>query len=204
MAYITPMRNMPLDAVKEIMTWGYIQKSPHSFSFYNKKKDWGYTEEGTIRIANHWNFIYHGDSKLHAKTDIPVPINTWAKGIYNNGTFLIEKIYEDVGFSKEKASELRSEMKEMLDIIKVPFPQEIIEIRRNVSKKIKEGKVFCKTDAIKKDSYYLYLVKKMSNTVVEIEDGDILIKLPLSTPDISIIIDHVEHTISILKEKRII
>ena len=148
--------SIPYEALLEIINWDYINKSPCSLSFYNKKKDWHTTEKGTIRISDHWNFIAYkrgrngvkeDAGKTHAITDIDIPQGTWAKGEYNHitDTFKITKIYGTIGMNEEEYLKLRKLIIETIPAAtKIEFPKEIIEKRRSFSEKIKNGNVFIK------------------------------------------------------------
>lgn len=66
---------MPRSIEKEIQKWGTVRKSPYGNSFYNTKgKTWEHTPEGSLRVADHWNFVSEGEK--HAVTDRPIKNNT--------------------------------------------------------------------------------------------------------------------------------
>ena len=80
-------KHVPYKALLAVISFEYIHKSPHSFSFYNMKKEWGYTANGTIRISDHWNYLTSrtGDT-IHSPTNIHVEENTWVKACYDSKT----------------------------------------------------------------------------------------------------------------------
>lgn len=94
---------VPAKVVLEIVEFETLYKSPYSLSFYSKRKYWNYTEPDTIRLSNHWNFISrHTGEKVHCKTNIEIPDNTWIKAKYDdkNVIFVVEEIYENIYFTK--------------------------------------------------------------------------------------------------------
>lgn len=65
---------LPIEAIRMVAKWDFIQKSPYSLSLYDKVKDWNDALPDTIRVADHWNFWSKG--KMHCQTSVPVPNNT--------------------------------------------------------------------------------------------------------------------------------
>ena len=133
---------VPAKVILEVIEVDYLHKSPCSLSFYNKRKDWNYTEPDTIRWSNHWNFkARHTLDKVHSVTNQEVPDNTWAKGIYNaeSGIFHILEIYENIYFTKAEHRELNIKLGQLSE--KIPSP-EIIEKRRQFKRLIESGGVF--------------------------------------------------------------
>ena len=83
---LIPMLFIPNEIKDILMSWNNIIKSPLSNSYYNATfKSFNDTEDGTIRIADHWNYkSSHGDPNvIHSKSIGKVPTNYWAYGIYN-------------------------------------------------------------------------------------------------------------------------
>jgi hypothetical protein len=80
----THCRNeLPIEAIRLIKDWDFIQKSPYSLSLYDKPKDWNDALPDTIRIADHWNFESQG--KMHCQTHGEVPNNThWCIAIFDD------------------------------------------------------------------------------------------------------------------------
>lgn len=98
--------NVPVEALEEIVNWDIIHKSPFSLSFYNnREKTWDNTEDGTIRISNHWNFSRKLDKTIHAKTDVDVH-NVWTKGIYDE-VKSVYKIVKEYKLSDDNESLVR-------------------------------------------------------------------------------------------------
>lgn len=74
---------LPIEALRLIRTWDFIQKSPYSLSLYDKPKDWNDALPNTIRISDHWNFESQG--KMHCETFGDVPNNThWCIAIFDD------------------------------------------------------------------------------------------------------------------------
>lgn len=76
--------HLPHELQSEIKSWPFRSKSPYSDSFYNAPdKGWSNTAEGSLRIADHWNFESQGE--IHARTDTDVPHGHWAMARYEGG-----------------------------------------------------------------------------------------------------------------------
>jgi hypothetical protein len=82
--------NVPNDIIEMMQDWPIIWKSPYSDSMYNTKDlSWTYKPDGSLRVADHWNFFNRG--KTHCKTDVKIPNNTHvsigkydrSKGLYH-------------------------------------------------------------------------------------------------------------------------
>lgn len=72
---------MPDEAIREIKSWEIISKSPYSHSYYNDMcKSWTHTTEGSLRIADHWNFKSRGENRVHCPTDKPITQGHWILG----------------------------------------------------------------------------------------------------------------------------
>lgn len=57
--YSKEFYNILFDMFKD---WDVVNVSPYSASTYNSYNiSWGYKPEGSLRIADHWNFESHGD-----------------------------------------------------------------------------------------------------------------------------------------------
>ena len=205
---------MPKKVIKEMYELDYVHRSPYSISFYNKRKDWDYTEKDTIRWSNHWNFYSRKTgNKLHAKTNIEVPNDTWARGKYdiNSDTFIIEEIYENILFYKEEYLIFKEEIKNTIVNFKNKYSEDIIERGRIFSFKIKEGKVKCNCNGI------LKVVKKFNKLRIDLEDNSILDRRIFSEkgknpdklfksfteryPDFYLLIDNIEYNEERLKEE---
>lgn len=76
---------LPIEAIRMIAKWDFIQKSPYSLSLYDKVKDWNDALPDTIRVADHWNFRSKG--KMHCQTSVDVPNNThWCIAKFDSST----------------------------------------------------------------------------------------------------------------------
>lgn len=102
---------VPIDALKEIISWKEIKKSPFSISFYD---NFWTNNDGTARIADHWNYksTYYKERK--GKTLNVHITKKWAKGIYhaNKDGYEIVKIYEIPENNAELVRKLGRELKE--------------------------------------------------------------------------------------------
>jgi len=75
-------KDVPLEFIDEISKWSKIIKSPYGHSYYSDKVGWDYKEDGSLRIADHWNFHTHG--KQHCQTTTNVSNNThWTLAKYD-------------------------------------------------------------------------------------------------------------------------
>ena len=92
------------ELLKHVNTWERIIKSPYGHSYYSKPKGWGFTDEGTLRLADHWSFPSQG--KIHCKSDIVVPRKHWAIGKWDSelDCFVILKVFPRV---KDNSSNVR-------------------------------------------------------------------------------------------------
>jgi len=185
-------KHVPYKALLAIMSWAHIHKSPHSFSFYDVKKEWGYTADGTMRISDHWNYLSKRTGEtIHSPTNIFVEENTWVKACYNSETktYIVQEVYERVYCTNDEYQV----MKNSIPVLpKEAFPQYIIEKRRAVSILMTEGKVL----------YNNFPVKKLNKYRIDYLEGDIVQKLVSEKrgqftrdyPDFFIIIDGVLYT----------
>jgi hypothetical protein len=84
------------ELLKHVNTWERIIKSPYGHSYYSKPKGWGFTDEGTLRLADHWNFSSQG--KIHCKSNVEVPRKHWAIGKWDSelDCFVILKVFPRV------------------------------------------------------------------------------------------------------------
>lgn len=153
----------PIDAVREVCSWETIFKSKSSLSFYNKVKTWLRTEEGTLRMSDHWNFIAKNSKEgkgkienwdpnyIHSKTDIPIE-KQWAVGSYNRETkvYKILKTYAASENNRDELIQLREELKLKIneERAKNPFPQDIIEKRKLFKAETKIGSILFKSSNI--------------------------------------------------------
>lgn len=165
----TSWQEMPFKVIEEMIQLDYIHRSPCSLSFYNKKKDWNYTEPDTIRWSNHWNFkTRHTKDKIHSKTNISVPDNTWVRAKYDETTqtFIVQEIYDGVKMcSKEEILKIREIVNPGNYLFKPPA--EVIERRKNFALQIKEGKVQCRINGEFKT------IKKYSRLRIDLKDGSL-------------------------------
>ncbi len=142
------LRRIPVKAAQEILSWDYTYKSPISLSFYSKKKDWNHTEEGTIRISDHWNFTARGTIHCKTKQD-GITQDQWAKGIYDkkDGKFDIVEYYQVS--KKEEIDEFKSKF---TNDTKQNFldngGQSVIDFGKDFTNGIKNGAVIFKNDQI--------------------------------------------------------
>lgn len=194
-------KDVPFGVLQEVIELDYIHKSPCSLSFYNKQKDWGFTEDKTIRYSNHWNFTSsRTGNKIHSKTNIPIYQDTWAKGIYDisTDTFTILQTYDNERLSKEQVKQLFQKI----------FPdgnpskpkEEVINILKIFSADVKSGKVFFKLNGSLKK------VTRITRSEIKLEDEIILDRLvpnedkktfnnfTLKYPDFCIVYNGVEYT----------
>lgn len=171
---------VPITALQEIVTWDRIQKSPFSYSFYNKEKAWDITHHETIRISDHWNFFAR--DKIHCESDPFVDPNTnkWAKGIYNSetGKFKLIEYYEpnrDKILFNRLLEEIKEPLKLKAKIIKERnledrLPNHIIQMR-NFTNLIKAGKVHYRYNN------ELCLIKKFKMEFIIIDVNGVLTKV---------------------------
>lgn len=85
--------SMP-DSIAEYISknWEICIGSPSgSGSIYNTyEKTWKYTPEGSMRAADHWNFVTQKNpGKISCPTNIDVPTNHWALGVWKNNVYEI-------------------------------------------------------------------------------------------------------------------
>ena len=135
---------VPAKVILEVIELEYLHKSPCSLSFYNRRKDWNYTEPDTIRWSNHWNFkSRHTRDKVHSITNVEVPDKMWAKGIYDaeKGIFNILEVYDNIYLTKAENKELNLKLGLLSETNRIPSP-EIIEKRRQFKRLIESGGVF--------------------------------------------------------------
>lgn len=169
--------DFPLDAVKEIITWEHVFKSPISNSFYSKQKGWGVTHDGTIRISDHWNFSARGT--VHCKTKQEGFKDGWAKGIYDKTDDKFDIVeYYDKPNNKEEFSEFRKQ--NLVDLKELFFKsggQQKIEFGREFVEFIKSGSVIYRDSNIeaplvkwKMNSLNPWLVVMVDGEKLKIED----------------------------------
>jgi hypothetical protein len=157
-------KQIPIDVLYEVLSENYIHKSPYSLSFYNKEKDWNYTQDETVRYSNHWNFLARKTgNKLHAKTDINITQDVWAKGIYDEKSdiYTIIKRYENRQSTKVEIAEL---MRKFFPINPNKPSQEILDKLKQFGIDVQIGKVFIKTDN------GLKLIKHFGKNLIKLED----------------------------------
>jgi hypothetical protein len=168
-AHIQNWTKVPYKALLDIINQDYIQKSPCSFSFYNRSKDWDYTEPDTLRFSDHWNFtIPRTGNRIHAKTNIPVPDNTWVKAKYDISTdiFIVEEIYDSIETTREQIKDLKNILNPDNCLFKLE--EDIIEKRKAFGANVKSGKVLCNYGGV------LRLVTKMNYQRFVLDDGEIV------------------------------
>jgi hypothetical protein len=95
MAAFNATRKIPVGALKDILNFQLVHKSPYSKSFYDRSREWNVYEDGCVRIADHWNFKVD-TGKIHGKTIGDWPNLRWAKGIYRvcHNAYEILEVYE--------------------------------------------------------------------------------------------------------------
>lgn len=178
---------VPLKMLYDMAEQELLFKSPHSFSFYSKPKDWAKTEPDTIRWSNHWNFKSKDTvDKIHAITDIEIPeeIWYWHKGVYNSETG-IYTIVESYGKSTPNKKEMRelnrflcNKYKEFFVRTPVIIPKpsiETIEKRRAFSKLIDAGLVLYNYEGT------LLKVLKLGRNEIKLENDIVLKKIVSQT-----------------------
>jgi len=78
----------PKGVIEEISSWGILNKSPYSYSFYNSKKiSWGSKPEGSLRISDHWNFESCGETHCKLDTTDKYLGGVWILARYENGIY---------------------------------------------------------------------------------------------------------------------
>jgi hypothetical protein len=95
---------LPKDAIKELLNWDILVKSPYSYSFYNTVDiGWSHKEINSLRIANHWNFnvqnIRFDTTKIHCPTDIETKDKIWYLGQWNGDKYIILKEYGNIFYN---------------------------------------------------------------------------------------------------------
>lgn len=157
---------LPFVVLEEMTKLKTVYRSPSSFSFYSNPKEWGYTENETLRYSNHWNFLsYRTGGKIHSITNIPVPENTWAKAIYDSSTgiFNVLEIYVD---AKLTTKQQYKQLKEIINPGNLMFKpsEEFIEKRRRFKQDVLDGNVI----------FLGKRVIKISKLRIDFEDGSSL------------------------------
>lgn len=202
---------LPYELAIELINLDYLHKSPSSLSFYDRRKDYGYTEEGTVRFSDHWNYKSKRDGKIHSITNITMKEKQWAKGVYDSSTdtFKIVKIYDPKRMTKAQyRKEIAPIFRKQLDEARLAAKpsDEIIEKRKEFTRMIKAGRVMYNFDG------ELIRVIKHGNSRIDLEksNGE-KISLKRGTqntftkvyPDFAYIIDGVKHTEEMLREQNI-
>lgn len=90
--------SMPSELRDELLSWQEIYTSPYGLSYYNMPgKSWTNTPEGSLRVADHWNFESYNPNTfmngVHCRTNIPVPADSWVIARYLNGVYEVVKVY---------------------------------------------------------------------------------------------------------------
>lgn len=190
------LHKMPVEALREILTWDKIYKSPHSLSFYNKPKDWNKTEPDTLRISDHWNF--ESRMRIHCKTkQSGITQDQWALGKYDitDGKFDILEMYDLPKYDKEKYNNLLDELKiSRKDYFNKNFGYDIVEFGKELVSKIKDGKVSFINDDYNAKIIKFKMGSMMSSSrkiIIEV-DGE---EVTLSDPrNFVVVLDGVEYT----------
>ncbi len=120
------------DIIKNVLSWNEIYRSPQSIkSFYSKPKRTGKTEDGTLRLSDHWN--YTGvDGQFHSKTDISVTNTTyWTLAKFDGS----KNTYEVI--SSYPVDYYRNEIKSLINTELKDDQQDIIDHRIKISLLIK-------------------------------------------------------------------
>ena len=207
LAHIQNWTKVPYKVLLDIISQDYIHKSPCSYSFYNKKKGWNYTEPDTLRFSDHWNFkIQITGNKVHAKTNIPVSDNTWIKAKYDivTDTFIVQEIYDSIETTKEQIKVLQNILNPDNYLFKLD--EDVIEKRKAFGANVKSGKVSINYNGI------MRLVKKMNYQRI-ILDNDEVIDRKISArffhtfeemiPDFYLLVDGEKMVEKDLKEQKI-
>ncbi len=169
--------DFPLDAVKEIITWEHVFKSPISNSFYSKQKGWNITHDGTIRISDHWNFFARGTT--HCKTVQEGFKDGWAKGIYNKALdkYDIVEFYDKPNNKEEFLAFRRQNFVDLKELFFKSGGQSKIDFGRQFVELIKSGSVIYKDSNIeaplakwKMNSLNPWLSVMMNGEKFKIED----------------------------------
>lgn len=82
------INRLPEAAAAEVRSWETISKSPYSNSFYNAKEiSWTSKPEGSLRLADHWNFESRGEIHCKLNTTSEYISGTWILARYENGVY---------------------------------------------------------------------------------------------------------------------
>lgn len=83
------INRLPEAAAAEVRSWEIISKSPYSDSFYNAKEiSWTSKPEGSLRLADHWNFESRGETHCKLNTTSEYITGTWILARYENGVYV--------------------------------------------------------------------------------------------------------------------
>ena len=83
------INRLPEEAAAEVRSWEIISKSPYSDSFYNAKEiSWTSKPEGSLRIADHWNFESRGETHCKLNTTSEYITGIWILARYENGIYV--------------------------------------------------------------------------------------------------------------------
>lgn len=80
---------LPAAAAAEVRSWKIISKSPYSNSFYNANGiSWDSKPEGSLRLADHWNFESCGAIHCKLNTTSEYITGTWILARYEKGVYV--------------------------------------------------------------------------------------------------------------------
>lgn len=83
------INRLPEAAAAEVRSWEIISKSPYSDSFYNAKEiSWTSKPEGSLRLADHWNFESRGETHCKLNTTREYINGIWILARYENGIYV--------------------------------------------------------------------------------------------------------------------
>ena len=117
-----------------VENWGPIfKKSPYGHSYYNDEKTWDITVDGSLRLADHWNFYSKATgNKIHCKIDGKpnTESNTeWTIGRYNTET---ETYTEEISFPYNETEKNREKVKLFIQDLRKPSDIEISKMNQNL------------------------------------------------------------------------
>lgn len=170
-----PKYGVPEETANRMKTWPIIMKSPLGNSFYSSNNtSFNHKPDGSLRVANHWNFISKRDDKLHCVTDIPITNNKyWAIGKFNSSTKSYNIIFSEIDPAWER-EQMGLEKKRLMKINYFKNP-ELIAKKREFKNNIDEGKITCNLQYEDGNSYS-GIVSKYNGKELTIknDDGDII------------------------------
>lgn len=144
------LKRIPADAIREILSWDKIYKSKYSFSFYSKPKSWTHTENGTIRISDHWNYMTSSGKKLHGRTvQSDIGQNAWAKGVWDDKIKKYNIVERYSPSDPDEYDKIKSEYKNIESRSSRKPSDEVIEFYRFLTNQVESGNVIYDDGVIK-------------------------------------------------------